>query len=295
MFHTVIHDCKELGDALMTTPALRQLSRELPERHRLRLLVRNLPNRLIFGHNPHFRAETAPDDLLQLYGQMPPGEWTDADVGPCVRLAAGTAFDYSVARGGKLHLAEGFAVQLGVTLDSLHYDLRLNYADQNAAIESWNHFNKGAERNGPTVLCAPYSTNCHSRKGGVANKMVPWPVWEEVYARLREDFSLWFLAGEGEPPAFAPDRWLVGYPIRTVAAWLPWVAAVVAVDNGLGHVAQAMDASIVSIVAATAPAMVSLSATRGRFQLIDHHGMPGGILGVAADEIVDAVRRITTV
>jgi len=34
MFHTVIHDCKELGDALMTTPALRQLSASFRE-HRL--------------------------------------------------------------------------------------------------------------------------------------------------------------------------------------------------------------------------------------------------------------------
>jgi hypothetical protein len=194
------------------------------------------------------------------------------------------------------HLSYGFADQLKVNIDGTHYDVYLTEEEIEYGKQYVNKHDK------PVLLCAPLSRSCTSRdpsKKLPPNNMLSAEVWNSVIEALEKEYDFVFLAGPNEPILEGvKGEWECGLPIRKVAGICKACAAVVSIDTGIGHVAQAVDANIVSIRASLPRSRTSVEATRGRYYCVDHTeqnpAVKTGIQYVEAEEIVTGIKMVTS-
>jgi hypothetical protein len=195
------------------------------------------------------------------------------------------------------HLSYGFADQLKVNIDGTHYDICLTEEEIEWGKQYINKHDK------PVLLCAALSKSCTSRDtSGIKlppNKMISAEIWNSVVEELKGEYDFVFLAGPNEPILEGiKGEWERGLPIRKVAGICKACAAVVSVDTGIGHIAQGVDANIVSICAAVARSQTSVEATRGKYYCVDHTNqnpaVNTGIQYVEAEEIVTGIKIVTS-
>ena len=167
-------------------------------------------------------------------------------------LGAGDAGAW--ATENKAHIAEGFANQLGVTLDApvvntpygsfkafkpkYNPEATFDGGDFEAKYRGYDWNNK--------ILFSPYSASCSSRKGERPNKMLPWSHWNVLLNYLRGFGEIRML---GAPDDYAPpelmldlDEVLTGVPLDELALIMRRCKLVITIDNGMGHLADSQDA-----------------------------------------------------
>lgn len=268
-----------LGDALMATPAISELIRRADpaaDRFTIALCWPGGPpwpqHWDAFNHFPGAEVRQVDGGAAERLLGLPPGKWCFDDAGNGeILLSIGAAFD--VARTLICPYAWGFAAQLGVPLKSTRYTWGWSDEERRAFAR-----NDGVERN--TVLIAPVANSCPSRSrpeptGGM-HIMIPWEIWGDVARRLTAEGRLVRVAAWGEPrhPAF-DDKvyWMDKTPLRAVAQVARACRAVLAVDTGIGHVAQAVGAkAIVSIEGGVPSIFTTLHDTPGRYRRVPRIG-----------------------
>lgn len=303
---TLVINHNLLGDALFATPGLAKLKETTQE------LV------MVVGYEPHndiFEGTPCVDKVLRATGEQTEqlrrkysasqGKMVVVDtINACI-LDINRAFSLAQQQtrferlGSHLiqtspHLSEALAAQMGVSIDSTHYHVKLDERDFDAAKVLRSTLGT------PLVLCAALSSSCASRKdgkdsGNPPNKMLSADTWNQIVSLLGHEVSFAFLGGPGEEPLKVDAPWLIGYPIRTVAALCKLADAVVSIDTGIMHVAQAVDANLVAICAAVLSTLTSCCATGGKYHCVDHslHSTtPGGISTIDASEVVDGIRKV---
>ena len=286
MKHYIINS-RLLGDELMATPAIRQYKKSLPPGDSLAVYTSKREFAYIHDGNdiPVIHSDIIDDEL----GMLPKNA--------IVRhMDTEKAFWDGVKT--RRHMSECFAEQLGLTLDDRHYNVRLSATE---IFYMTGVLTKLRMETGKKVLiCGCHSTSDSSMANSKTkpNKMLSGKVWSEVMLSLTSQYYFVFLSAKDEPkiPLSIPQefyryQWLVGRPIREVAALCKVADAVVSIDCGVGHLAAAVDANIVSINAAVPAFLVSVNSTNGKYHLVDHN--PDSITSIGADEIIDGILKIT--
>ena len=315
-----------LGDGLMATPSIRAYKKTLSEDDELVMITSNEQFQKIYEGNPYIDrivyvteeqrnklftkyVKFDEKDLYRGFGKLT--EFTDKNGNKemaCI-MEVGKAFSWCTKHpkltqinvGGinrtftvVPHFAYAFADQLKVTIDSPHYDIWLTEEE----IAWGESYLKSYKK--PVLLCAALSKSCTSRdpkvSGLPANKMLAVSVWNEVIEELKGDYDFVFVAGPGEPLIEVNVNWEQGLPIRQVASLCKAAKSVVSVDTGIGHIAQGVDANIVSICAAVPRSLTSVEHTKGKYYCVDHTNenplVEQGIHNVTSREIVDGIRRV---
>lgn len=273
-----------LGDALMATPAISELIRRADpaaDRFTIALCWPGGPpwpqHWDAFNHFPGAEVRQVDGGAAERLLGLPPGKWCFDDAGNGeILLSIGAAFD--VARTLICPYAWGFAAQLGVPLKSTRYTWGWS-AEERASFRAMD-----AEF-GRDVLIAPVANSCPSRSkpeptGGM-HIMIPWECWAEVARRVSAEDRMVRVAAYGEPvhPAFdalvagGKVQWLATKPLRLIAGFARACRAVLAVDTGIGHVAQAVGAkAIVSVEGGVPSIFTTLHDTPGRYRRVPRIG-----------------------
>lgn len=227
MLHIINHQL--LGDSLMVTPALRKLTEQSVE----------------------FTVYFQDNGIMQIYhqvnwlknkvfGQMPepaPGERV-------IRTDAGAAMNYAITH--QKHYSYGFAQQLGVTIDSAKPDVDWENWKYRKSISTTRWLMRQfffMNHDLPTLLIFPESSSCSSKSGQLANKMLPWSVWENFYKLNKDKYNIAFITPDDSLQNQTTLKLHHGFTITEVACMLTAVDKVLCVDNGIGHLSNAIDAN----------------------------------------------------
>ena len=268
-----------LGDGLMATPAIEAYYKALPKGDTLRLILEPGSASLLYRTFPFadvVETRVGIDDLVA----TPDRPLFVLDTPLAFDLCVNGGYRQAAPPGSQPHMSYGYAAQVGVEIASTHYTLHLTGDDE---IEAERHLAR-LRRHPllPLIVLAPMSRT--NRQGCEAI----WPVWHKTLAQLSETAEIFINpVGLDRWPGSRSAHVVEDYDLRHWAIWCRRAAAVIAVDTGLGHVAQAMDANIVSIANGMAHWMTSVAATRGRYALIEAYGPH---YKIAPEQILQAVR-----
>ena len=146
------------------------------------------------------------------------------------------------------HLARAFASMLEIPIDSVRPVIKLRDVDRRRALIHTPH--------SYVVFNMHSYSNIPRNPGGPGCKQWHRPNWWALASRIRRHYGLDVIAvgserdGQDTCPAM---RNLYGLPILTVAALLENAQCVVTLENGLGHLAAAVDASTVILYSDIVP------------------------------------------
>lgn len=89
------------------------------------------------------------------------------------------------------------------------------------------------------ILISPSSKSCSSWSGKPPNKMLNWAVWAHVLPLLRQYGRVGVLGGPEDyiPMPVDDDEYYLGQPLNKVALMLRDARMLVAIDNGITHLA----------------------------------------------------------
>lgn len=295
-----------VGDALMATPGIGKF-KELHPNDEVIMIAGPEPYMEIFKDSKCATQILFPTEeqfkRVESKYKRADGMWQEIDGNMVCFLNTSKSFAWAtenrvlervdgVLRASPYHMCFGFANQLGVVPSSTHYFVTL----QDWEIEEGKKFVAGLEK--PLIFVAAVSKSCISRstdpryKGMPPNMMLSPRIWEGVVRTLEDKFTFLFNHGPSEEKLDIPDTSWVSYPLRKTAAICKAAHLVVTIDTGIMHLAQAVDANILSIIAALPSTVTSCDATEGRFKCLDHSPLsrgPYGISTVTSDEIVRAI------
>jgi ADP-heptose:LPS heptosyltransferase len=315
-----------LGDSLMTTPAIRALRRELGSEYKIVMFVQDAPFQRMLEGNPNidileYVTGEEKDKIVKKLSPVLP------DMKDCERIlydcdVTGKLWRYSgndlfcVFDIGKAmqwsgyqtklsrvknsmvqikpHLSQGFANQLDLVIDDIHYDMILDSSNIKAAKDYLSNHSK------PVILCGALSSSCTSRYHlyhpeskplGYANKMIDAKVWNEVIKALKDKYDFVFLCAKDEPRIDVEDaEWLEGWEIKNVAALCAHSSCTLSIDTGISHICAAVDGPMVLMTAAVESSMTA-PKSNGPFRLIDYSSQSGkprlGIGEVTSEEIIE--------
>lgn len=220
-----------IGDGLYISPALQQWARENPD-HDIYLLTND-------------------DHVASIYPRM--------GVPLTVVYKADFSFDFchefdvskafAVCDKKRIHVAEGYAELLGVTIPPFpgkkHLRPTFNILQQDRDMYKITDDQKGL------VLVSMFSMSCTSRDknrpGLPPNKMLPWPKWAKVIDYLRAHFGdrLAFVgAPDDRAPLDIPETdYITGIPLPHLALLMSESKCVITLDNGMAHLANAVGAT----------------------------------------------------
>lgn len=180
------------------------------------------------------------------------------------------------------HMSRAFARLVGVEIDSVRPRIVLTDVDRRGA---------SLFTGKPYVVFSMHSITNPPRSDGRGGKK-DWPLeyWSELATWITEntDCEIFAVGSEREQPLACPQvRWLYGLPIRTVAALLESAACVVTLENGIGHLAAAVDAPTVIIYADIMPREWAepVESTTARVVYGDPASIP-------CDDVVTAVQDV---
>lgn len=228
MLHIINHQL--LGDSLMATPALKKLSEQGTE-YTVYFLDEPIMN--IYKHCTWMKNKK--------WGELPPSPQGEGP-GVRVKLESGLALNHSMSTGQ--HYAYGFAQQLGVTItnptpdcDFFGWPDQYNYS--NSLVHLLNIFGISKK---PVLLVFPESSSCSSRSGKKPNKMLPWQTWKDFYDKYRDKYRIYFAAAT-EIQQLKDYPQIYDFDIQEIAFLVRSASKVLTVDNGIGHVSNAVGAN----------------------------------------------------
>lgn len=288
-----------IGDKIMTTPALAVYKDSLPDSDKLLLLVEdNKANKLVEGY-PQDGILTfhnsERDDIVNAI----PKDWDKCSGGKWKKLDCVDAYKFGEKHPtmvknnqGKIflnpsHMSYGYAAQLGVRIDSPRYQLTIggkHYTWARKFLE---------EREKPTICVAPYSHSCKRFNPDnplCAYKTINFKLWEELEERFPEYSFLYLGASEKEKVTAPNGEWILGEDLRNIAALIKECSATISVMTGTNHLAQAVDARLVSVCTGE-PYGIANTGLNTHYHLIDTSWTNKDDM-VTVDMLEDGVRRV---
>lgn len=292
----------------MTETAIRNYKKSLNKEDELIVVVGPEGYNTIFDTNPYIdHVIKASYDQLNLLNHKYylPGlneyKTKSGEKEYACRLDCGKAFSWSLQHPSVRildekaitfppHMALGFCDQLKTSIDELKYNIYLT--DQE--IEEGREYLSSKYKK-PVILVGAISRSCTSREGRPPNKMVSEKVWSRVIEDLSADFDLIFLGAKNEEPLDLNVEWLMGMPIRKVAALCRAAELVISIDGGISHLTGAADGNLLLINAAVITTMIC-PTTNGKLGLIDKSlfssSREKGISSVSSKEIIAEARSL---
>lgn len=239
-----------LGDTLCTTPVLRSFRSSNPGTFII-CVVQNAGFCRVLDGNPHIDLVLY-SEWMYIHGLTRYNdEWVRSlplDLDEPVNLYR---FDIgsvcSTAEAFREHISKGFSRLLGIPIDSIKPVVRLSDEDRRIAA-------RFSPR--PYVVFSMHSVANPPRTDG-DGRVKDWP--SENFDRLARHlhssgFDVIAVGAEGEARAGLPYvRDLYGLPIKVVAALLENATCVVTLENGVAHLAAAVDAPTVELYSTVVP------------------------------------------
>jgi ADP-heptose:LPS heptosyltransferase len=224
-----------IGDTLLATPAIRAYKRAHPGSPITVCCPDEGGAYQVLLHNPHIDALRAGVDPSSLPG-------TRVVLDPQAALKLG----YDAVKP----FAWGYGRQLGVEIDGTAYDYTVTPGEREEAAGLARTLGEGK----PVVIVARHSPTCLSNHPGVrrATKCVPNAYWLTCAEHLIRRGYVPVAVGareEADDPRFRawPGKRLYGHPLRAVAALCAQSAGVLAIDNGIRHLAAAAGANVYAL------------------------------------------------
>jgi ADP-heptose:LPS heptosyltransferase len=242
--------CNALGDTLCTTPVVRAF-RERHEDVFITYVVQNATYCRVLDANPDIDLVLY-NEHLWLHGTAAvTPTWVYSLPLVLREPAILHHFDMTAvcnrAESFQEHIARGFARLLGIPIASARPVVRVTVGERRVA--------SGLVAN-PYVVFSMHSNANPMRPNGVRAKDWPLVHWVQLARHLRNhgiDVVAVGAESDTRPPADAM-RSLYGLPIKIVAALLEAAACVVTLENGLAHLAYAVDARMVELYSPIVPA-----------------------------------------
>jgi ADP-heptose:LPS heptosyltransferase len=250
---------QHIGDTLLATPAIRAYKRAHPQT-RLTVCTADEGGPFqVLRHNRHIDALCAGVDPASV-----PGNRVTLD--PEAALRRG----YKEAR----QFAWCYGRQLGVEIDGTAYDYTVTPDEREAAAALLATLGEGK----PVVVVARHSPTCLSNDPAYrrATKLIPNAYWLACAARLIERGYVPVAVGareEADDPRYRswPGKRLYGEKLRIVAALCAQCAGVLAIDNGIRHVAAAVGAHVYALSGWIHLEVIACSPVREGQRIVEEH------------------------
>jgi ADP-heptose:LPS heptosyltransferase len=235
-----------MGDTLCTTPALRAFRRNNPDTFIVYVAQNSTFSRVLEG-NPDIDLLLFSEILYANRGVQNLGmDWLRMLPLDLEEPASVHHFDLqrAVTKPEHLesHIAMNFARMLGVTLDSTRPTVVVTEAERQAI--------RPFVRRPYVIFCMNSVTNPPRNSGN--GRVKDWPAdrWFSLASWLQTEAKLDVIAigNENEPQYQTPLlRNLFGFPVKLTAALIEGAACLVALENGIVHLAAGLDAPAVVI------------------------------------------------
>jgi ADP-heptose:LPS heptosyltransferase len=179
------------------------------------------------------------------------------------------------------HISVGFSKLLNIPIDSVKPDLFLTEADRRAA----DLFERGR-----AVVFSMHSRANPPRPDGCGGSK-DWPLerWSELAERIHAwGYDVIAVGAEQDARPDVPHvRHLYGLPIRVVAALIERSACLVTLENGIAHLAAALDAPMVELFSNIVPLAWANPAASTRA-----HVLYGDVHDVSVDRVATLVADV---
>jgi hypothetical protein len=216
-----------LGDTLY-------LLKPLAEFHMQRLM-----DDVVIGVGPGFAGELVRRQFDGVFQIEDMGRMTNR--GEVLDLSAGRAADIAVlhiiATRSRRHISECYAEMLGVRCDGWNGDFR--------PLTGWTDKKSTLDRKYPYAVIAPFSKSCARNAGMRPNKTPDHVRWGLLIDWLRSvGIEPRVLVGNGEHWTGADVKLVYTETLQELISFLADASVVISVDNGIGHVASALECSV---------------------------------------------------
>lgn len=235
-----------LGDTLCITPALQAFRRQNPKTS-ISVITQAAPFTRVLDGNPdidlllyseRMYLNGLPEQRKEWIATLPLGLRERATLyNMDLRAAVTKPEDF------RQHISKAFARIVGIETETVRPVMALDQLERRAA-------SLLASR--PYAVLSWHSVSNPKRDDGDGRKK-DWPMdrWQELARRISTEAGLEVFAIGSERDAFPSLRRhitpLYGLPVKVVAALLEQAACVVTLENGIAHLAAAVDAPMVEI------------------------------------------------
>jgi len=250
---------KQIGDTLLATPAIRAHKRAHPSTRITVCCPDDGGPYQVLLHNPNVDELLAGVDAAKL-----PGMRVVLDPEAALKLGYDSIKPFAWCYGR----------QLGVEVDGLAYDYTITPDERDAGAALARELGEGK----PVVVVARHSPTCLSNHPGVrrATKCVPNAYWLLCAERLIQRGFVPVAVGardEADDPRFRawPGKRLYGRPLRTVAALCAHAAGVLAIDNGIRHLATAVGANVYALSGWIHLEVIACTAVRDGQRIVEDY------------------------
>jgi hypothetical protein len=228
---TIINATNLLGDSLYSLQPINEYLEAQEENNTILIADRGLAYQM-FSTTFEYGNPEIFDNIDEAIRSLDPGE--DVKI---IRLDAGTSghicFTSAQQTGKQLHISEGFAQMLGITLK----EPVLPYAP-------WCNWEKKQDKI-TRIGISPFSRSCSRHTGELPNKTLDDWKWNPLQAFFRMHCDEFCVLG-------GPKDRLTACPISEDEYWsaksfddlrrkLKSLTVLITVDNGLGHIASALN------------------------------------------------------
>jgi ADP-heptose:LPS heptosyltransferase len=235
MDELVLVSPKQIGDTLLATPAIRAHKRAHPSTRITVCCPDEGGAYQVLLHNPSIDSLRAGVDASSL-----PGRRVVLDPEAALKLGYESIRPFAWCYGR----------QLGVEVDDNACDYTVTPDERDAAAGLALELGEGK----PVVVVARHSPTCLSNHPAVrrATKCLPNAYWLTCAEHLIERRYAPVAVGareEADDPRFRawPGKRLYGHPLRGIAALCAQSAGVLAIDNGIRHLAAAAGANLYTL------------------------------------------------
>ena len=274
-----------LGDTLCTTPVIRAFKEANPDTFVI-YLVQNAPFCRVLDDNPYIDLVLY-NEMLYIHGLTNfSDEWL-ATLPLDLKEAANLyRFDIRLVCTSKEkfeeHISVGFSKLLNIPISSTRPVVSVSAREQRVAQSFVPK---------PYVIFSMHSLSNPAREDG-QGLVKDWPYenWLCLAKQIQSwgDFDVIAIGSEKDPQHVSPlMRNLYGLPIKIVAALLQNAACVVTLENGLAHLAAAVDAPTVQIYSNIVPLGWANASEASRRRVF--YGDP---LKLSCQEVVTAVKEM---
>ncbi len=287
MERTIFLGFNALGDTLCSTPTIRAYRKAHPRAH-ITYITQHATYTRVLDNNPDIDIILY-SELMAMHGLSKFSiDWLytlplDFSV-PSMLYTFDITQVCTTQEVFHSHIAKGFSSLLKIPISSVRPIIRLTPEEEKAARSLIK---------GPYAILSRHSNSNPARKDGNGN-VKDWPEerWKKVceYMRSRGIKKIISVGSEFDPQTRV-EHWtnFYGLPIRLVAALMKHASCVITLENGLGHLAHAVDAPMVMIYSDIVPLGWANPAEATNCEVL--YGDPHQLL---PDDVIAAVDNILT-
>src|SRR5262245_911243 len=241
--------CNALGDTLCSTPAVRAFRKTNPDVF-ITYIAQNATYCRVLDGNPDIDLVLYNEQLWINGMQTFTIEWFHSLPVEVEETSSLYHFDMnavcSTEQAFHQHIAQGLARTVGIPIDSVRPVVRLTEEERRTARRLTPR---------PYVIFSRHSNANPRRLDGSGEKDWPNKNWRKLAASLHQrGFDVISVGAETDSRFGCPDaRDLHGLPIKTLAALLEGASCLVTLENGIAHLAAAVDVPMVELYSKIVP------------------------------------------